>query len=364
MKRFSFVATSLAVLALAQGAFGQGKLKIGDAAPALAVSHWLKGTPIKGLAKDKTYVVEFWATWCGPCKVSIPHLTEMAKEFSGKVEFIGVSIWETQPGQSDPNLKEKVGKFVTEMGDKMDYNVVMDDAANSMAKNWMEAAGENGIPSAFVITGGKIAWIGHPMGGLKEVLSDVVAGKFDADKEAKRRAEAMKAQEEQEKAMSKLMPLLQEGKHKEAVAVIDEMIKNGSPMKAQLSSMKFNALIQSDEAAAYKFGRELADGEFKNNAMMLNMIAWTIVDDASDLKKPDLEAAVYIAEKGVKLEPNNAYILDTLAYALFKQGKIDQALEYQKRAVDAMAKMDDMPEETKKEIKDRYEMFKKKKAGG
>jgi thiol-disulfide isomerase/thioredoxin len=50
-------------------------LKIGDKAPSLEVSRWVKGEKVERLEKDQTYVVEFWATWCGPCIQTIPHLT-------------------------------------------------------------------------------------------------------------------------------------------------------------------------------------------------------------------------------------------------------------------------------------------------
>jgi thiol-disulfide isomerase/thioredoxin len=66
----------------------------------------------------QTYVVEFWATWCGPCRVSIPHLTELQKKFKTQgVTFIGVS----------DETEDKVKPFVDKMGDKMDYTVAVDD---------------------------------------------------------------------------------------------------------------------------------------------------------------------------------------------------------------------------------------------
>jgi len=67
-------------------------LKVGSDAPPVAVVKWFKGTPVDTLEKGKVYVVEFWATWCGPCKMSIPHLTEMAHKYGDKVTFVGVSV--------------------------------------------------------------------------------------------------------------------------------------------------------------------------------------------------------------------------------------------------------------------------------
>ena len=60
------------------------RLQIGDAAPELKVEKWVKGDPVTTFEKGKVYVVEFWATWCPPCIKSIPHLTELQKQYKEK----------------------------------------------------------------------------------------------------------------------------------------------------------------------------------------------------------------------------------------------------------------------------------------
>ena len=138
--------------------------KIGDAAAPLKIKEWVKGEPVDMKNRDKIYVVEFWATWCGPCRTSIPHLTELQKKYADKgVVFVGIS-----------DEKANVVKpFVEKMGQKMDYVVACDDERKTYA-GYMEAYGRNGIPSAFVVDKeGTVAWAGHPMAGLETKLQQL-----------------------------------------------------------------------------------------------------------------------------------------------------------------------------------------------
>ena len=149
-------------------------LKVGDKAPALSVEEWVKGKKIEKFESGKVYVVEFWATWCGPCIKGIPHLTEIQKEFKNKnVTVIGVAS--SERGADKASKLKGVESFVKQQGDKMTYTVAYDDD-RSMSNAWMKPAGQNGIPCAFLVgADGKIAWIGHPMNGMDEQLKKAVA---------------------------------------------------------------------------------------------------------------------------------------------------------------------------------------------
>ncbi len=364
------VASSLMITTLAHAA----KLGVGDKAPTVKVAKWLKGTPVTTFEKGKVYVVEFWATWCPPCRTSIPHLTDLAKKYKGKATFVGVSISESdKPGAKLASYMPKVTTFVKQMGGKMDYNVALDGPEATMSKTWMDAAGQNGIPTAFVVNQqGKVAWIGHPMAELDEVVGKVIAGKFDtqaakaeADKKAAMEAKAAGKQKKMQETYGKIVGLTKEGKNQEALTELDAMLKEYPELDAnpQILVYRCGLLTKTDEAAGYAYAKELAEKEpCSKSPQALNQLAWSIVDDKAGLKSPDYDVAVSIAEKGVEVSKGeDAMILDTLAYAYFKKGDTDKALETEAKAIKMLDGKTEYPKEAVQEIKDRYEMMKKKK---
>jgi thiol-disulfide isomerase/thioredoxin len=150
-------------------------LKVGDAPPQLKVSKWLQGAAVRTFDPGKTYVVEFWATWCGPCIMMMPHLGELQAEYKDKgVTIIGYSA-------KDPrNTAEKVAEFVAKRGPKLGYTFAYGDNRDTY-EAWMTAAHQEGIPCSFVISPkGKIAYIGHPL-FLGIVLPKVVDGSWNPE---------------------------------------------------------------------------------------------------------------------------------------------------------------------------------------
>ena len=351
----------LAVAALSAPLIAQAApLGVGSPAPALKVAKWVKGTPVK-LAKGKLYVVEFWATWCGPCIQTIPHLSELAKKYKGKVTFTGVSVFE-----HDPKYAANVVSFVEKMGPKMAYNVAMDDDSDAgfMAKNWMIAAQQNGIPTAFVVgKDGKIAWIGHPI-DLEKPLALIVAGKYDVKAEAAKFAKVQAAEKAMADADRRIKKLAGEGKWAEAVVELDKLAAMNPDMAPQLGPTKFQFLLKAgEEARAFAFARKFADGAGKSNPMLLNALAWQIVDDKT-IKTPDYALALEFAQKASALTGGKDWqILDTLAVAQSRIGDLAGAIATETKAIDLMNKAPGIPADSKKELTDRLAELVKAKGG-
>ena len=326
--------TALVAGLTATGALA-GELNVGDPAPKLAVKEFVKGEPVHQLEKDKTYVVEFWATWCGPCRTSIPHLTELQKRYPDAT-FIGVSI--------DQDSKA-VKPFVDKMGEKMEYRVAIDAVpeggkatGGAMANTWMEAALQEGIPTAFIVNNaGKIAWIGHPM-EMDKPLADIVAGKWNLETAS---AEFKREQAPKRKFLAlrtKLTEASNSGDPKQVLKVINQAIAEDPTWEQTLAVPKYMVLAGKggDPDKAQTYGKQLVDTVLKDNPAALTNLALQILRaDASP--KPDakpVKLALAAALRADELsQGKDAGVVDTLARTYFASGNAVKALECEQKVV-------------------------------
>jgi thiol-disulfide isomerase/thioredoxin len=322
------------MLALAAGlslATAAPTLNVGDAAPKLQTGKFVQGDPVTEFAPGKAYIVEFWATWCAPCRASIPHLNETYNKFKDKgLIVIGQDCSETD--------ESKVAPFVKSMGDSMTYRVALDDKEGSekgkMQETWMQAAGRHGIPTAFLIdTTGHVAWIGHPMTLKEKTIVDVLAGTFNA-KEA---AAAEEKENAQLQSLGLKLDTAMQGKDWDAaLSDLDELAKVAPEGAADSLSMLRIKILTSkkDYPAAFKLIGQVGDAH-KNDAMMQNNLAWVIVSDKS-IEHPDLDLALKLAQRasdGAKEPAEKSIFLDTLARVKFMQGSKEDCIALEQKAV-------------------------------
>ena len=139
---------SLSCLLIASSAFAQSKkLKVGDVAPGLSIETWVKGEEVS-IEKGEVYIVEFWATWCGPCRASMPHLSKLQEKYQDYATIIGVS--DEPLATVVPFLFEKDKYDDTVNNDRTRYTLCT-DPDESVKQDYFRAAGQRGIPTAFII---------------------------------------------------------------------------------------------------------------------------------------------------------------------------------------------------------------------
>lgn len=127
----------------------------GKAAPKLEVETWLNQANPK--TKGKVVLVDFWATWCGPCRKLIPEMNEWAKKYADDVVFIGMS------DEKPETVKEFMKKT------PMNYSVAIDTK-----KRMSNALGVKGIPHVMIISpDGIVRWQGFP-GSQEDPLTEKV----------------------------------------------------------------------------------------------------------------------------------------------------------------------------------------------
>jgi thiol-disulfide isomerase/thioredoxin len=118
-------------------------LAAGSAAPALSVEKFLKGEAVTSFEPGKVYVLEFWATWCGPCIRAMPHVSKLQKEHP-EVTVIGVAGFERAPDAA--GMEKKVQEFLDGRGSDVGFRIAL-DTDGSMAQEWMNAAKRRTIPT-------------------------------------------------------------------------------------------------------------------------------------------------------------------------------------------------------------------------
>ncbi len=285
------------------------ELSIGSKAPELAIAKFVKGDSVDGFEEGQVYVVEFWATWCGPCVAAFPHLSELQKDHGDKVQFIGVNVWEGVDNQADRIAK--VEAFVEEQGERMSYTVAVENGSD-MADTWMKPAAQNGIPAAFIVdTTGHIAWVGHP-GGIDEPLADIIEGDFDASD-----------------------------------------AKSGMLMSAGFT--KFRQLVGTGEnlEVARQIANLLIDNHLTDEPGGLNAIAWMIITAKSEnIGEADYKLAHRaIAIACEKTQWKDWSLLDTYALAAFKTGNTIEAIKWQTKAIElAPTDSDDLTKELEERL--------------
>lgn len=151
---FAVLLSALALVGLAS--LGKdASSNVGSTVPKLTLSYVSNQVDVQG----KPYILEFWATWCPPCRQSIPHLNELYAKYKAKgLVIVGVS------NEDAATVKAFMKKL------PMNYTVAL-DPSGALGNQF----NVRGIPHALVVDkSGKIVWEGHPMAMEESVIEAVL----------------------------------------------------------------------------------------------------------------------------------------------------------------------------------------------
>lgn len=324
-------------------------LKVGDPAPATRPESMLQGEAVKEFKKGEVYVFECWASWCGPCVAAIPHLNDLHKKMGKKgVVITGVNVWESE---RDAASAQRAKDFLKAQGDKMSYRVAL--GGKAFIKDWLEAAEVNGIPHAFVVSEGKLAWMGHPMQLTDEIIGDILTGTPlaaaapVADKVPQRRlskpaapASTKPDDPEMAAAQAKLDALSEAMRSRDWDAAEKALPAAAGvlpPQEGKELRESIEAQIgmgRGDPTKFYAQLKRLAEEEF-DDAEAMNEIAWRLLTMKAFEGKRNLPLAEKCAVQAVALtKEGHPDKLDTLARLRWLQGKKEEAIRWQIKAVD------------------------------
>ena len=337
------------LLLLLSATLSAAGLKVGDPAPATRPETMLQGEAVKDFKKGEVYVFECWASWCGPCIAAIPHLNELHKQMGKKgVVITGVNVWESE---RDAASAQRAKDFLKAQGGKMSYRVAL--GGKAFIKDWLEAADVNGIPHAFVIADGKVAWTGHPAQLTAEMLGDILTGTPlasaapIADKVPQRRLSKpavpagtapndpeMAAAQAKLDALSEAMRARDWDAAEKALPAAAGVLPKQEGQELRDSIEAQIGLARGKPAKFYAQLQKLADEEF-DDPEALNEIAWRLLTMKAFEGKRNLTLAEKCAAQAVKLtKDEHPDKLDTLARLRWLQGKKEEAIRLQIKSVD------------------------------
>lgn len=242
--------------------------------------------------KDRAGILEFWATWCPPCRKSIPHLIEIRSKYpEDKLAIVGIT----------DESADKVQPFVEQM--KMNYTIALDEGGKAG-----QDYGCDSIPRAFVLdSAGTILWEGNPLD----------AENFEAAIE-KAVATAKGQAARDEEFAAKYAALVDKGEGADAIAF--DVVENGGkkPVKRTFklgADRKASVEVRSEGAAAKKGEVELTEKEVADLIAALKAAEFAKAPAKIGAGKPGAVVVQLVVGIGADARKSIEFVTENALYA-------------------------------------------------
>jgi thiol-disulfide isomerase/thioredoxin len=164
-----FLAASL--MASAANRYAPATLNPGDAVKLepLAGASFIQGKAPASWEEGKVYIIDCWASWCGPCKITVPRLNKLYTDYQAKgLRVVGVSVFGEKRADVEAFLKGE--------GSEMSYPVAIADKDGAFESEWLRTADVSSLPSAFVVKNGILLFVIHSGKITNETVEALLAG--------------------------------------------------------------------------------------------------------------------------------------------------------------------------------------------
>jgi thiol-disulfide isomerase/thioredoxin len=247
-------------------------LTLGAAAPPLPHVEWIQGPAVSRFQAGRVYLVEFFATWCQPCRKSVPELKALqARHAPRGLTVVGVAAAE-QAGAKELTTFVKA--------QRLNYPVAFSEQAD-VFERWMRAGRASGLPWVFLVDKkGRVAWWGQPFDeGFEGALEAVLAGRAPSLTDAQRAQRQARDQEGWD-VQDAMQTALQTGHESQALALIDRLLTIDPERFWYEAALKFELLLRGGDPGARDYGEFLVSSVSRNNPHALFMIGKALMAGA------------------------------------------------------------------------------------
>lgn len=221
-------------------------LKPGDKVSLEAVQEttWIQGEAPAEFKPGHVYIFECWATWCGPCIRSIPHLNKLHTKYADQdLHLQGMHIFE-RAEKEDALSKAKL--FVKKRGDEMRYPVAFAPRDSAFVSHWVKPAKVRGIPAAFVVMDGILRLQIHPARITEQLVESLLKGGDEAQAKLKALESSSAGSSPLQQKMNQFRIAASKG-DTEAMASAMEELRQLNPPQSVLDAAKVDLSLAKED---------------------------------------------------------------------------------------------------------------------